>query len=200
MCFGLNRDTELKNGQIAHLDHNSTNNSEDNLAFLCLDHHDAYDSRSSQSKGFTLGEVKQFRKELYEALDKSFETEVHFGTMTLPEADPYAGQYIRLDYLNDSADITVTPLPDGSSRNAKYAVSGLAFHGTDREAGPNIGELNFVGELIGRTISFHERMPNSEETHTVLVEFTGDGLTIEEKNEFGVYGVGVSFRGKYRRV
>lgn len=56
-----------KSGQIAHLDRDSNNASEDKLAFLCLHHHDEYDSPSSQRKGFTIGEVKSFRKELYDA-------------------------------------------------------------------------------------------------------------------------------------
>jgi len=56
ICFGLHRDLELKGGQIAHLDHDSTNSAEDNLAYLCLDHHDEYDSSTSQRKGLTVGE------------------------------------------------------------------------------------------------------------------------------------------------
>jgi len=55
----------LKQGQIAHLDHDNTNDDLDNLAFLCFSHHDQYDSTTSQSKGLREGEVKKFREELY---------------------------------------------------------------------------------------------------------------------------------------
>jgi len=65
LCFGLNNDFEVKQGQIAHLDQNSQNSSPGNLAFLCLSHHDAYDSRTSQSKGLTLEEVKAYGEALY---------------------------------------------------------------------------------------------------------------------------------------
>ena len=65
ICFGLNRDLRIKSGQIAHLDKDSSNTAYDNLAFLCLEHHDAYDSRTSQSKNFTKAEVKRYRDELY---------------------------------------------------------------------------------------------------------------------------------------
>ena len=58
ICFGLNRDAALKSGQIAHLDKDSSNHSEENLVFLCFHHHDEYDSTSSQRKNLTLGEVK----------------------------------------------------------------------------------------------------------------------------------------------
>jgi len=65
----LKRDLAEKRGQIAHLDHNRENNRPDNLAYFCLDHHDQYDSRTSQSKGLTEGEAKHYRQELYEALE-----------------------------------------------------------------------------------------------------------------------------------
>lgn len=65
ICFGLNRDETLKAGQIAHLDQNPANGEADNLAWLCLDHHDKYDGKTSQSKGLTIAEVKRHRDELY---------------------------------------------------------------------------------------------------------------------------------------
>lgn len=64
ICFGLNQDNAEKKGQLAHLDRDASNNSPDNLAFLCLDHHDQYDSRPSQAKGLTIEEVKRYRTEL----------------------------------------------------------------------------------------------------------------------------------------
>lgn len=66
VCFGLHGDTSVKRGQIAHLDRDPSNNSVENLTFLCLDHHDEYDSRTSQSKGLTIREIKRHRHGLYE--------------------------------------------------------------------------------------------------------------------------------------
>ncbi len=40
LCFALDGDFGIKKGQIAHLDHNPGNNKPENLAFLCLEHHD----------------------------------------------------------------------------------------------------------------------------------------------------------------
>lgn len=71
VCFGLNGDLSIKRGQIAHLDHDPNNNSLDNLVFLCLPHHDQYDSRTSQSKGFTIKEVKLYRDELYQRTEQA---------------------------------------------------------------------------------------------------------------------------------
>jgi hypothetical protein len=66
----MNGDWQQKQGQIAHIDHDPSNGAEDNLAFLCLPHHDQYDSKTSQSKGITGGEVRKYRQELYEALSE----------------------------------------------------------------------------------------------------------------------------------
>ena len=68
LCFGLKADIEVKEGQIAHLDRNPSNNSLDNLTWLCLSHHDDYDSVRRQTKRLTPEEVKSYRSELYKQL------------------------------------------------------------------------------------------------------------------------------------
>jgi hypothetical protein len=68
LCFGLKADLKVKAGQIAHLDHNPSNNNLDNLAWLCLFHHDEYDSIHRQAKGITLEEAKLYRVKLYSKL------------------------------------------------------------------------------------------------------------------------------------
>jgi len=72
LCFWLDGTDENQKGQIAHLDHKRDNNQEDNLCFLCLGHHDDYDSPKSQSKGFKKGEVKHYRDELYKEIEFRF--------------------------------------------------------------------------------------------------------------------------------
>jgi hypothetical protein len=69
VCFALNGDAEEKKGQIGHLDHNPSNNAPDNLVFLCMLHHDQYDSRTSQSKNLTEAEVRLYRKQLHQAVE-----------------------------------------------------------------------------------------------------------------------------------
>jgi hypothetical protein len=68
LCFGLKGVASIKRGQICHLDRDPSNNDKDNLAYLCLKHHDEYDSRTSQSKGLTIEEVRRYRDELYRHL------------------------------------------------------------------------------------------------------------------------------------
>lgn len=201
ICFGLNRDLALKSGQIAHLDQDNTNSAEDNLAFLCLDHHDEYDSRTSQRKGLTIGEVKVFRSELYGAVDKVLAIPVHFGEIAIPAEDPYAGQYIAVEVgENASAEITLTPLGDGMEGCPRYAVTGFALVGIDREYGPNMGEMEFIAVLRDGEIEYEQESVSAEAPHTVRLMFANGSLIVEERNEWGMYGNGVTFNGRYLRA
>lgn len=69
LCTYLEGDKGRKRGQIAHIDRDPANSAFDNLAYLCLEHHDEYDSRTSQSKSLTEGEIKTYRNRLYEEND-----------------------------------------------------------------------------------------------------------------------------------
>lgn len=79
ICYGLYQDLDVKKGQIAHLDGNRDNNTPRNLAWLCLKHHDEHDSKTSQSKGFTIEEVRKYRTDLYHALKRMPEKSANDG-------------------------------------------------------------------------------------------------------------------------
>jgi hypothetical protein len=65
LCVFLDRlDTERK-GQVAHLNHDPRDRRFENLVFLCLEHHDEYDGKTSQSKGYTADELRTCRDRLY---------------------------------------------------------------------------------------------------------------------------------------
>ena len=70
LCFGLDSDFSEKKGQIAHIDRDNTNNNEENLVYLCLDHHNLYDSKFKQTKNFTPLEVKTYKKELENYIER----------------------------------------------------------------------------------------------------------------------------------
>ncbi len=93
LCFGWENDHKIKlQGQIAHLDRNSKNSKEDNLAYLCLEHHDIYDTKSKQCKNLTLGEAKKYRDDLYEFCKTYF--------------DPYEGRKIVFYVMNEETPVT----------------------------------------------------------------------------------------------
>jgi hypothetical protein len=187
ICFGLNRDTSLKQGQIAHLDGDSANSAEDNLAFLCFDHHDQYDSTTRQSKNFTPIEVKNFRAELHTAIELAFSTEVRFGEARGP-MDQISGHYIRGgDY--ESAELKVERMADG-----RYHVFGLALWGKHLEFGPHLGELDFIAPISGDTMEYLR-----EKYHAIL-RFSNERLMVTEENCVGIFGMNVNFRGEYEKA
>jgi len=69
LCVFLDHRDDVRKGQIAHLNHNPNDHRFENLVWLCLDHHDDYDGRPSQSKGLKAGEVRAYRDRLYARRD-----------------------------------------------------------------------------------------------------------------------------------
>ena len=65
LCVFLHDQDKVCRGQIAHLNRNRSDSRFENLVFLCLEHHDEYDSQTSQSKALTIEEVREYRNRLY---------------------------------------------------------------------------------------------------------------------------------------
>jgi hypothetical protein len=80
LCFGLRGElSEKLQGQLAHVDRDHSNSVADNLCYLCLLHHDAYDTKSTQSKNLTEGELRHYRDALYEYLKTPDALRVYFA-------------------------------------------------------------------------------------------------------------------------
>lgn len=71
LCWHIDDRRHDRQGQIAHLNRKRDDNRLSNLVYLCLDHHNAYDSRTSQSKNYMELEVRRYRDMLIEALGKA---------------------------------------------------------------------------------------------------------------------------------
>ncbi len=74
LCFFWDNDLTQVEGQIAHIDHDASNNAQDNLVFLCLKHHNQYDSKQLQGKNVSAGEVRHARGRLYDRMGNSTES------------------------------------------------------------------------------------------------------------------------------
>jgi DNA-binding transcriptional ArsR family regulator len=109
---------EVTTGQIAHLDHDHSNNAPDNLAFLCLQHHAEYDSRSRQAKGLTIAEVKAYRKELHDAIAPLLERQQPKAPLAPAGVDPVASAM-----LEEQRDLIVEVLAE---RGVVRGISELA--------------------------------------------------------------------------
>ena len=64
LCFFLSGDFSEKPVQIAHISGKRSESEYGNLVLLCLNHHDQYDSSTSQSKGLTADEVRYYKTRL----------------------------------------------------------------------------------------------------------------------------------------
>jgi len=71
LCWFWDGDDSRKDGQIAHIDRDPSNASEDNLVYLCLPHHNQYDAEYRQSKKIMDEEVRNARAELSRHLNGS---------------------------------------------------------------------------------------------------------------------------------
>ena len=188
ICFGLNRDASEKRGQIAHLDRKRSNNRIGNLAFLCLDHHDQYDSGTSQSKGFRSTEVKFYQAELVEALRASFS-----APLELHKDDPSMKEWegiFRRESGNTSAELRIV-----RSDPDRYWISGLAFWGIQTSKVPHEGILDATAMLKGDCLVL------KDQDYELSMALTGSGLSAtQESFAADLFGMNVTFEGNYRRV
>jgi hypothetical protein len=65
LCVFLDDFEGRRVGQIAHLNRSRDDSRFENLVYLCLEHHAEFDSRSGQSKGLSIEEVREYRNRLY---------------------------------------------------------------------------------------------------------------------------------------
>lgn len=95
LCFHLSGDLDEKLGQLTHLDKDPSNSAEDNLAFMCLQHHTLFDSKASQHKNYTFQEVRTARNRLYEAISRK----EHLRGQSADQANTVASQRAQLILL-----------------------------------------------------------------------------------------------------
>ena len=193
ICFGLNRDTGIKPGQIAHLDRDAGNPSLYNLVFLCLEHHDQFDSRTSQSKGLTSDEVQRYQQELATAIEHAWRQPITFGSVEVSPPDGVSGRWVHGDD-SDSAEIEVEMMRDNRVR-----VHGFALHGKTRDIGPNVGELDFEGDLIDHHALMFVDQRRPGQSYTLRLRFLGDRMIADEQGALEYFGVGAHLGGEYHR-
>jgi hypothetical protein len=141
ICFGLEGELVEKAGQLAHVDRNPENSVENNLVFLCLRHHDKYDSKPSQSKRYTAAEVKHFRSELYKLIKRSPPEIWKSGQAKQSENSGPKRQGMTLDLYEKRMQIY---------RLAKGFIAKVV-----REANPQFDELiKFIQEVDEATFLF----------------------------------------------
>jgi len=192
ICSGLNRSLEIVQGQIAHLDHDAANNALDNLSYLCLPHHDQYDSRTSQSKGLKESEVRHFREELHRMVGTFLASPVRMGTVKVQ-------MHVEGRYLRDStgqkecAELQVKLIATD-----RIKLTGLSQFLSAGRSVPSLGFLDFETELRDGRKAFYENKDHGY--YRLLMTFEQGLLFLEEYNSSGMFGINVTFGGMYRWV
>ena len=111
LCFWLDRIDEERAGQIAHLDHNHDNHVEDNLVFLCLEHHDKYDSKTSTSKRLREDEVREYRNRLYREMEGTSTVDPGLASSPAYEVPPPPLHFVsRQEELHDLKKLVLDSL------------------------------------------------------------------------------------------
>ena len=112
LCVFLKNRDEERRGQIAHLNHDPSDPRFENLVWLCLEHHDEYDGKTSQSKGITPDEVRAYRDQLYTRNDQEGKWKAQSAAKLAPAGDssssepPSEYDIVRERFPNDLAYTT----------------------------------------------------------------------------------------------
>ena len=159
VCYALQRNFNVTKGQVAHLDHNSANYKFDNLCFLCIDHHDDYDSSHRQTKGLSLNEVKRYRDDLYKTIAEWKKSKEAVSNL------PVISRVPLLSFFEEASSLVKT-----SSKGIKILEREAGFRVVDKKHHPSLTlDIQFKEIMFG----FHD----SRALHlTISMPF---GLTIQ---------------------
>lgn len=148
LCFALANDVSQKEGQLAHLDHDRSNNNVDNLVFLCLEHHAKYDAKMIQAKNMSEAEVRKYREMLELAVQ---EGRVPPEAQALASKQPNGQQIGSVNINGGSAiiaggDVHYTVQAPKPTRRRKGSSSSRPpiIPGTVAENPRMIGYLNYL--------------------------------------------------------
>jgi len=135
-----------KRVQFAHIDRDPSNSTAENLAPLCLDHHDEYDSRPSQSKGITQHELRSYKDQLI--------NQIADGTLSLDGKT--ALRTIEPDRLPDSRDLRAYGSLFAEISRIFYAYDpiGIGYHGNLDEYEPEAHDLIMQLQARGGQLDF----------------------------------------------
>ena len=183
LCFHLRCDQNEKAGQIAHLDKNPSHCAEDNLAFMCLEHHSLFDSNTSQHKNYTIQEVKAARGRLYDAIaqekHRTSSTCQNAGATEKGEVQPLPSRQPPQSALVGEGwapGDTPAKLPEGPAVNCE----------ADAPSAIQAPHLTIVSEETlplaspGIAVSYTLRAAGGTPPYTWHIDTLPDGLTLDE--------------------
>jgi hypothetical protein len=112
LCYTYDdKDLADLQGQLAHISKDRSDSSEENLVYLCLRHHDSFDSTRSQSKGITEGELRKAKERVEEYISLNgrhgtVQSRVAFERDATPFTDSDCAKLLQ--QMKDIAEVTGT--------------------------------------------------------------------------------------------
>lgn len=125
LCVFLEGNTDVRAGQIAHMDHNRSNNKPDNLVWLCFEHHNQYDSKTSQAKNITASELKLYKSDLQKLIQKQdlYLTFYSSNDITSPNKTQHQSSAHLVGSILEAYDRELRELGYGNKPNAIKLLS-----------------------------------------------------------------------------
>lgn len=175
LCFAYEFVTLTTRGQIAHIDHDANNNDPKNLVFLCLDHHDEYDSKTSQSKGMKPAELITARAELDNFVAKS-----------LASLSPEAETSSEDEFESSSEDEPTVMIDVYNARIPIYRAYRLLYAKIMRDAAVQLPDLfTFAQDTNEALFLFGEEMANYlNEVYKKGVDLWASGRKMEDPSRY----------------
>lgn len=161
LCVFLDGNESERPGQIAHINGDNSDNRFENLAWLCLEHHDKFDSKTSQTKNYTQLEVKSYNEKLYQKFSESEYTQDDIA-LTRKYLHKYAGvfSYVFNEYEELAFKIDHNLMDDLAEIRDFWHTNELrSFNSKIREIQDHIAN-NVVGILSIYEINMYDWVGN----------------------------------------
>lgn len=168
LCVWLDGNTSERSGQIAHINGDHSDSRFENLVWLCLEHHDKFDSKTSQTKNYTQIEIKNYRDKLYQMYSSSeySDDDIELVRKYLKEYS-HLFTYIFYEYSELAFKIDYDVMSSlGEIRDFWHTSTLRSFNSRIREIQDHIAN-NIVGilsiyeinmyDLVGNFIKFNKK-------------------------------------------
>lgn len=175
---------EERKGQIAHLNSDHSDSRFENLVWLCFEHHDNFDSKTSQSKNYTQIEVRDYRDQLYQKYSNpqysqavavaspkvQAELDVGVYAETLTRADALAKASIALEM---SVCIVIYALSGGATLASKKDVRRAYMAAGYKCEDANGPDYKTVNRRLNAAAALYDQMGSTAKIIEIIGGYTG---------------------------
>lgn len=183
LCVFLDGNDEVRKGQIAHLNRDHSDSRFENLVWLCFEHHDDFDSTTSQSKNYTQIEVRDYRDRLYQKNANSqysqavavalpevlVDLDVSVYAEALTRANALAKASISLEM---SVCMVIYALSGGTTLIGKRDVK-RAYSAAGYKCNPKGPDYKTVNRRLNAAAALYDKMGGTAKIIEIIGGYTG---------------------------